>query len=344
MVALKKASDAPGLDLTAETPVPEMGPDDVLIRIVKAGICGTDRHIYEWDAWSRRRIKIGTTIGHEFVGVIAAVGADVQTVQVGQRVSGEGHIGCNRCEACRTGMAHVCDNVRIIGIDRDGTFAGYMSLPERNVWPIHASIPDNYAAIMDPLGNAVHTVMAANVSGRTVLVSGVGIIGLMAVPVARAAGASRVIAVDVNAARLDLARRLGADECLSAREEDWPERVKKLTDGRGVHVVLEMSGAQPAIRGSLEAMRNGGTMAVLGLPSGDVSLDLARHLIFKGATFLGINGRRMFETWYQMESLLLSGRVNLDPIITHVIPLKDYRRGFELMQAGEAIKVILEIG
>lgn len=342
MVAIRKLRGEPGLDLRSDTPVPQVGPREVLIRVTHAGICGTDRHIYEWDRWSQNRIRLGITTGHEFVGEVVQIGPAVQRTTVGRRVCVEGHVGCQVCEPCRTGNGHICESVRILGIDCDGGFAQYVAAPEENIWHVHPEIRDEVAAIFDPLGNAVHTVMTAGVSGQTVLITGVGIIGLMAVSVAKAAGASRIYATDVDPARLRVARQLGADEVFNAKDDFIPQ-IRKATGGLGVHVLLEMSGNAQAIRNGLEAMRGGGRAALLGIPSNDVPLDLPRHVIFKGATILGINGRRMFETWYQMENLLLSGRLNLEPIITHVIPMAEFESGFKMMQSGEAIKVVLKI-
>lgn len=343
MFALKKEFDAPGLTFRDDVAIPAIGPRDVLVAVTHAGVCGTDRHIYEWDAWSRSRVPLGTTTGHEFVGRVVAVGAAVRRANAGDRVSAEGHIGCGRCEFCRTGEGHICDEVSIIGIDRDGCFAQYVAVPEENVWPVHPSIPDRYAAILDPLGNAVHTVFAAGVSGKSVLVTGAGIIGLMAVDVARAAGATRVFAVDINPKRLDDALSLGADEVFDARDESWPAQLKKLTGGLGPHALLEMSGAPSAIRQGFAALRNGGTAAMLGLPSAPVAIDWAKDVIFKGITIVGVNGRRMFDTWYKAESLLLSGKLDLTPIVTHQFGLSRFEEGFRLMQSGEAVKVVLEV-
>lgn len=343
MLAIKKNHAQPGLDWCPHTPVPAIGPGDVLVAVTHAGICGTDRHIYEWDAWSASRVPIGTTVGHEFVGQVVARGDAVTRVHLGDRVSAEGHIGCGICEPCRTGNGHICEKVDILGIDRDGCFAQYVAIPQENVWPVHPDIPNHVAAVLDPLGNAMHTVMAAGVSGRSVLITGVGIIGLMAVTIARAAGAGTILVTDVDPKRLALAKQLGADHTFDARDEDWPAQVRKLTHNQGPQVLLEMSGHGKAIHQGFTALRNGGTAALLGLPAGPIELDLPNDIIFKGATVLGINGRRMFETWYQMESFLLSGRLNLEPIITHQIPMKDFDRGIKMMQSGEAIKVVLEI-
>ncbi len=345
MRALFKHHAGPELRLNPAKPVPEPGPRDVLIRVTKAGICGTDRHIWEWDAWAASRIPVGITTGHEFVGVIEKVGSAVTRYQPGLRVSAEGHISPGIGYNARTGNGHIATDMKILGVDRDGCFADYVCVPEENVWPVHPSIPDKVAAVMDPLGNAVHTVMAAGVSARTVLVSGVGIIGLMAVTVAKAAGASRIFVTDVDPKRLVLARRLGAVEAYDARQgTGWIEHVRAQTRGDGPDVLLEMSGAPAAIDAGFTALRMGGTAAVLGIPARPITFDLSNYVVFKGATVLGINGRRMFETWYQMEALLLSGRLELDEIITHEIPMEEFARGFQLMQNGEGIKIVMDIG
>ena len=342
MPAIRKLANAPGLNWCPEIAIPEYGPRDVLIAVTHAGICGTDRHIYEWDPWSQRRVKVGITTGHEFVGRVVRIGDAVNRTKIGQRVSAEGHVGCGSCEQCRTGHGHICDRVDIIGIDTNGCFAQFVTVPEENVWPVHPDIPDKIAAVFDPLGNAVHTVMSAGVSGKTVLITGVGIIGLMAVTVARAAGAGKILVTDVDERRLQLARKLGADEAYYAKDS-WTDKVRVATGGSGPHVLLEMSGNAGAIRDGFSALRNGGTAAMLGIPGDDISFDLTNGVIFKGATVLGINGRKMFETWYQMENLILSGRLQLDPIITHVIDMSDYEKGFHMMQSGEAIKVVMKM-
>ncbi|HAN98740.1 MAG TPA: L-threonine 3-dehydrogenase, partial [Planctomycetaceae bacterium] len=322
--------------------VPEIGPNDVLIKVRKTAICGTDVHIYNWDQWAQKTVPVPMVTGHEFVGTVSDFGAAVTEYKLGQRVSGEGHIVCGHCRNCRVTRGHLCRNTKGVGVNRPGSFGEYVAIPQHNVVPIPDDIPDEVAAIFDPLGNAVHTVMSAGVSGRSVLITGVGIIGLMAVTVARAAGAGRILVTDVDPRRLALAKELGADEAYSAKE-DWVADARRATHGQGPQVLLEMSGNAKAIRQGFAALRNGGTAALLGIPGDEVSFDLANDIIFKGATVLGINGRRMFETWYQMESFLLSGRLDLEPIVTHRIPMTDYLRGFRMMQSGEAIKVVLEI-
>jgi threonine 3-dehydrogenase len=343
MLAIKKIHPAPGLTLSPNTPVPSLGPRDCLIAPTHVGICGTDRHIYEWDPWSASRVPLGITVGHEFVGRVAAVGNAVTSIQLHQRVCAEGHIGCGRCEPCRTGKAHICQHVAVLGIDIDGCFAQYVRIPEQNIWPVHPDIPDPIAAILDPLGNAMHTVMAAHVSGKSVLITGVGIIGLMAVTIAHAAGAGQILVTDPNPRRLKLAQDLGADFAFSAHDDNWPHHARQITHDQGPQVLLEMSGQPAAIRQGFSALRNGGTAALLGLPAQPVELDLPNDIIFKGATVLGINGRRMWETWYQVESFLLSGRLNLQPIITHQLPMQQFDHAIKLMQTGDAIKVILQV-
>lgn len=360
MRSLIKHHAGPELQLTTR-PIPEPGPRDVLIKVKKVGICGTDRHIWEWDAWAASRIPVGIITGHEFVGEIVKVGSAVTKYAPGLRVSAEGHISPGTGYNARTGNAHIAESMQILGVDRDGCFAEYVCIPEENVWPVHPSIPDKVAAVLDPLGNAVHTVMAANVSAKTVLITGVGIIGLMAVTVAKAAGASRIFVTDVNAKRLELAKKLGATEAYNTyvppppREPtggphahhlgtpEWIKDIRKATRGDGPDVLLEMSGHPAAISDGFSALRMGGTAALLGIPSMPFTFDLTNHIVFKASTVLGINGRKMFETWYQMESLLLSGRLELDEIITHEVPMADFAKGFRLMQTGEGIKIVMNV-
>ena len=343
MRALRKTAAAPGFTLE-HIAIPSIGPSDVLIRVKTVGLCGTDFHIYSWDHWAQRRVHPPLTIGHEFAGEVAAIGSAVRAVQVGDRVSAEGHIACGVCRLCRTGQAHICERVAIIGVDVDGAFADYISMPESNVWKLDPSIPDTWAAVFDPLGNAVHTVMAADVSVKTVAITGVGSIGLMAIPVARAAGAATVFAIDVNPQKLALAARVGADATFLATQPDLVADIVARTGGDGVDVLLEMSGQGSAIDSGLAMVRNGGVAALLGIPSDDIEINLAERIIFKGLTVLGINGRRMFETWYQTQSLVTTGRVDLTPIITHELPFEEFDRAFALMQSGEAAKIVLTLG
>ncbi len=343
MRALVKATAAPGFELR-QVPIPEIGPRDVLIKVRKAAVCGTDVHIYEWDPWAAGRVHPGTVIGHEFMGEVAAVGDAVTSIAVGDRVSGEGHIGCGQCYACRTGQGHICDRVDIIGIDVDGCFADYVRLPDTNVWKLHGSISDTIGAIHDPLGNAMHTVMVDDVSGQSVLVVGAGPVGLMITTIARAAGAIDIVTLDVNPKRLALATGMGADAAFDPRESGIEQTLLARTrGGRGFDVMLEASGNPSGIALGIKLLRSGGWAALLGIPSRDVSFNLANDVIFKGVTLHGVNGRRMYETWYQVESFLLHGRIDPSPVITHTLPMEDYARAFDLLRTGDAIKIVLDV-
>ncbi len=350
MRALVKHHAGPELQLVergmpvGSTGIPgEPGPNEVLIRVHKAGVCGTDRHIWEWDDWAASRVPVGIITGHEFVGVVVKAGSVVTSCKPGDRVSAEGHISLVPDFNSRTGNAHIARDMKILGVDMDGIFADYAMIPESNVWPVHPDIPDNIAAVFDPLGNAVHTVMEAGVSAKSVLITGTGIIGLMAVTVARAAGASHIFATDTDPRRRKLAKELGADEAFDPSDDSFMKAIDAHTPGDGVDVLLEMSGAPPAIDQGFRALRHGGTAALLGIPSRPFDFDLTNHVVFKGAKVLGINGRRMWDTWYQMEAMVLSGRLKLAPIITHELPLEQFAKAFGLMQSGEGIKVVLDL-
>ncbi len=343
MRALVKAEPRPGLVL-AEVPVPEPGPRDVLIRVQTAGICGTDLHIFEWDPWAAGRVHPGRVVGHEFMGRVAAVGAAVRSVRPGQRVSGEGHIGCGHCYCCRTGQGHICDRVDIIGIDVDGCFADYVRLPEENVWPLRDDVSDAVGAMHDPLGNAMHTVAVQPVSGLSVAVTGTGPVGLLCAAIARAHGALDIVALDVNPLRLELAREMGADAVFDPRDPAAAGAVlARTSDGRGVDVLLEASGSPEAIHLGLRLLRSGGRAALLGLPSRPVPLDLPDEVIFKGITIRGVNGRQMFETWYQVDAVLRSGRIHPERIVSHHLPLEAYGEAFDLLRRGEAVKILLDV-
>jgi threonine 3-dehydrogenase len=342
MRALVKERPGPGMTLR-EVPVPAIGPTDVLIRVLKAGICGTDLHIWNWDPWSQNRLRPPLVIGHEFMGVVAATGSAVKNVAVGERVSGEGHIADGTCFLCRTGQAHICAGVKVIGVDRDGCFADYIAMPESNVWKLDPRIPDEWAAIFDPLGNAVHTVTEGDVSLKTVLITGAGSIGLMSVAVAAAAGASKIIVTDPNRYKLDIAKKLGAHTVLEAAAADVRETIMKQTEGRGPDVLLEMSGNQIAFDFGLSVLRNGGRAAVLGIPSGKVTFDLAEHVVLKGVTVVGVFGRRMWETWYQMQSLVSLGRIDLKPIISHMVPFERFEECFTTLKRADAVKIVLDL-
>lgn len=343
MRALVKKEAGPGLSLV-EVPVPQVGPKDVLIAVEKVGVCGTDVHIYDWDAWASGRVKPGTIIGHEFMGRVVEVGPAVDAVKAGDRVSGEGHIGCGRCYSCRTGDAHICDRVDIIGIDVDGCFADFVRMPEENVWRLDPSVPDRVGAIFDPLGNAMHTVMRDDISGKTALVVGAGTIGLMIVGIAKAAGAIDVTALDTNPKKLELAKAMGADAVFDARDPDLIQRVIERTRGnRGVDVMLEASGSPQGIRTGIKCLRSGGWAALLGIPAEDVPFNLAEDVVFKGITIHGVNGRKMYETWYQVEDFLAHGKLDVEPLITHQLPLERFEEAFDLIKSGEAIKVVMDV-
>jgi threonine 3-dehydrogenase len=342
MPALVKREASAGIFLDS-VPRPAVGRDDVLIRIQKTGICGTDVHIYSWDEWAQSRVRPPFIVGHEFMGVVEDVGDGVKAFQPGQLVSGEGHIGCGVCYFCRTGQGHICRDVKIIGVDRDGCFAEYMCLPQSNVWKLRPEIPHEIAAILDPLGNAMHTVMAQPVAGKSLAIVGAGAIGLMACKIAQSAGALSVIVVEPSRHKRELALRLGAQCALDPSQDGWMDKFYAETpDGVGVDVVLEMSGAIPGIRNSLQLVRPGGDVALLGIPSTEVSLNLSGTIIFKSVTLRGINGRLMYETWYQCERFLLEHKLDITPIITHRLPFEKYEDAFAMLRRGDAVKVILE--
>lgn len=340
MRAVVKAAAGPGAEIR-EVSVPTAGRGELLLRVLRAGVCGTDLHIVEWDRWSQGRLHPPVTLGHEFVGEIVALGAGVTEFRLGERVSCESHIVCGHCIACRTGKGHVCENTRILGVDVNGGFAQYVVVPAANAWRAPANVPIEVAAVMEPLGNAVHTAFAGPLSACNIAITGCGPIGLFAIGVARAAGAARVFASDVSPYRLDLARRMQADAVIDVSQERFPERIAELTDGRGLDGVLEMSGNPQAMRDGLAALRNGGRMSLLGLPKEPFELDWNRLVIFKGVTLHGIIGRRMLETWYQMDNLLGSGRLDIRAAITHVMPMEKFAEAIALLRSGEAGKVVL---
>ena len=340
MQAVVKANAAPGIELR-EVPIPTPGPGEVLVRVQAASVCGTDLHIFNWDQWAQGRIHPPLIPGHEFSGAVAAVGRGVTTVREGDLVSAEMHVACGKCLQCRTGQAHICQHVRILGVDADGAFAGYAIIPESNIWKLSPSIPHDYASLLDPLGNAVHTVLAGPIAAKTVAVTGCGAIGLFSIAVAKACGAAKVFAMEVNAHRRSVAARMGADLALNPATDNVEEQILEATGGTGVDVLLEMSGHPDAIRLGFDLLRTGGRASLLGIPSQPFELDFARDIIFKGALVQGINGRKMFETWFQMEALLATGKLNLEPAITHRLKLSEFPLAMQLLQSGEAIKVLL---
>jgi threonine 3-dehydrogenase len=340
MQAVVKAKAAPGIELQ-EVPIPSPGPGQVLVKVQAASVCGTDLHIFNWDQWAQGRIHPPLIPGHEFAGVVAGNGRGVTTVKEGDLVSAEMHVACGKCMQCRIGEAHICQHVRILGVDEDGAFAEFAIIPETNIWKLSPSIPHEYASLLDPLGNAVHTVLSGPIAAQTVAVTGCGAIGLFSIAVAKACGAAKVFAVEVNDHRRAVAEKMGADVVLNPLTDNVVERIKDETNGTGVDVLLEMSGVATAIRTGFAALRTGGRASLLGIPSKPFELDFAKDIIFKGAIVLGINGRKMFETWFQMEALLATGKLNLEPVITHRLRLSEFEQAMELLRTGEAIKVVL---
>lgn len=341
MQAIVKEGRGPGLKVKA-VPKPAPGPGEVLIAVRHAGVCGTDLHIADWDPWAQGRIRPPLVVGHEFAGEIVATGEGVAELTPGQTVTAEGHLVCGHCLQCRTGNAHICRNTRIIGVDRDGAFAEFVVMPETNVLTLDG-IPTEVGAIMDPLGNAFHTVLTAEIPGSTVFVVGCGPIGCFAVGVARAAGAAKVIASDVNPKRLALAERMGAQVLINAARDDVVGVVLAETGGEGADVVCEMSGVPSALTQALRTVRMGGRVQLLGLPPGEVTLDLAGDVIFKGITLYGVIGRRMYETWNQMRRFLSTGMLDPRPVITHRFPLARIDEALAAIRSGDAGKVILEM-
>lgn len=341
MRALVKKAARAGFTL-ADVPVPDIRDDEVLIRVRRAGVCGTDVHIHEWDAWAAGRCRPPFTVGHEFAGDVAAVGRLVSDVAVGDRVTAEGHIVCGRCHLCRTGNSHVCPNTKIIGVDRDGCFADYIAMPATNVWHLDDDVAFEVGGIHDPMGNAFHTALhGTTMPGATVLVTGCGPIGLFAVGICRAAGASRIIASDVNQRRLALATTMGAHDAVTPGEAE--ATVRRATDGLGVDVVLEMSGVPAAVHQAFALVRAGGRVQMLGIPSRAMDIELASEIIFKGTTVYGVVGRRMYDTWIQMTQFLRSGQFDPRPVITHRFPLEAHAEAIAAIKSGDAGKVVFEV-
>lgn len=339
MRALVKESRGPGLVLQ-EVPVPEIGINDVLIRVLRTGICGTDVHIYEWDKWAEATIKPPLVIGHEFVGEIVAVGANVTDFFPGEIASGEGHVVCGRCRNCLAGRRHLCKDTQGIGVNRAGAFAEYIALPMTNVWHHRPGIALDVAAIFDPFGNAVHTALSFDVLGEDVLITGAGPIGIMAAAVVRHAGARFVVITDVNPYRLELAKRMGATLAVDIRTTSLDEVQGELGMQEGFDVGLEMSGNSQAFHDMIDSMAHGGKIAVLGIPAGQLDIDW-RKVIFNMLTIKGIYGREMYETWYKMTVMLQSG-LDISPVITHRFPFDQWEKGFDVMRSGQSGKVVLD--
>jgi threonine 3-dehydrogenase len=341
MRALVKAEAAKGLWLQ-DVPKPEPGPGDVLIKVHMASICGTDMHIWKWDDWAQKTVPVPLVVGHEYVGVIETVGKDVVEVKPGDRVSGEGHLPCGHCRNCLSGRAHICARTKGVGVNHPGAFADYLVIPEANVRPVPDQIPDEIAAILDPLGNAVHTALAFDLVGEDVLITGAGPIGLMAAAVCRHAGARHIVVTDLNDERLALAESMGATRGVRADRESLDDVMKDLGMKEGFDVGLEMSGAAPALDAMIHAVICGAKVALLGLFGSKPEVDL-NTAIFKGISFEGIYGRKMYETWHKMLAMLESG-LDVSPVISHRLAFEDYAKGFEAIAQGHACKVVLDLG
>ncbi|MFO7304912.1 MAG: L-threonine 3-dehydrogenase [Gammaproteobacteria bacterium] len=341
MHALVKQRRAPGIELL-DIPRPTVGPNDVLIRVKRSAICGTDMHIYNWDAWAQKTIPVPMAIGHEYCGEIVEIGSEVTGFATGDRVSGEGHITCGYCRNCRAGRRHLCRNTLGVGVNRPGAFAEYIAIPAFNAFKLPDAIDDEIAAILDPLGNAVHTALAFDVVGEDVLITGAGPIGLMATAIVRFIGARNVVITDVNDLRLQLARQMGATLALNVTRDSLDDAMKALGMREGFDVGLEMSGNASALREMLRTMHHGGSIAMLGIPPTEVAIDW-NEVILKGLTIKGIYGRQMFETWYKMAALLQSG-LDVRRVITHRLPYTEYQQAFDIMARGDAAKIVLSWG
>ena len=338
MKALVKLRPEKGIWME-DIPIPTIGVNDVLIKIKKTAICGTDFHIYKWDDWSQKTIKTPMTIGHEYVGEIVDMGSGVENLVIGDRVTGEGHIACGHCRNCRRGKLHVCENVIGIGVNRDGAFAEYLSLPASNVVKLDPRISDEYAAIMDPFGNAAHTALTFPVVGEDVLITGAGLIGNMAAAICRFAGARYIVVSDMSEYRLEIAKKMGATLTVNLSKGETIEKAKKDLGMRGFDVGLEMSGAPSAFRSMIENMYNGSKIALLGILPNSTTVDW-NTIIFKALTLKGVYGREMWETWYKMEQMIISG-IDLSPMITHRYSIDEFQKGFDVMESGQCGKVIL---
>jgi threonine 3-dehydrogenase len=339
MKALAKLERGPGLTMT-DVAKPVVGHNDVLIRIKKTAICGTDIHIWKWDDWAQKTIPVPMHVGHEYVGEIVEIGQEVRGFAIGDRVSGEGHITCGYCRNCRAGRRHLCRNTVGVGVNVPGAFAEYLSLPAVNAFKIPDNISDDLASIFDPFGNATHTALSFNLVGEDVLITGAGPIGIMAVAICRHVGARHVVITDVNDYRLDLATKMGATRAVNVSKDRLKDVMDDLGMQEGFDVGLEMSGVPSAFRDMLNVMNHGGKVALLGIPPADTAIDW-NQVIFKGLEIKGIYGREMFETWYKMVSMLQSG-LDLSPILTHHFPVSEFKTGFETMLSGQSGKVILD--
>lgn len=341
MHAIVKAGEGPGVEWR-RVPVPDPGPEEVLVRVTASAVCGTDLHIAQWNAWARNAgIRLPLVMGHEFCGEVVGTGSRVRALKPGAYVAGETHLPCGACYQCRNGLQHICGNLKLFGIHRDGCFAEYATIPEQCAYPVPATIPPRIAAMLEPLGTSLRAVLEMDVSGGSVVVIGCGPIGLFAIASARALGASRIIGLDVREERLGLARKVGCGLMLDPLHTDVTARVLEATDGVGADAIIEASGNAAALESAFRFLRKGGRCALIGLPSVPVRLNLGPDVIFKEATIVGIHGREMFRTWTRMQELLSSGLLNVDPVATHEMPLSEAAEGLALLERGEGGKVIL---
>jgi len=338
MKALIKKYDKPGIWID-EVPVPEIGINDVLIKIKKTSICGTDIHIYNWDDWAKKTIPVPMVTGHEYVGTVEAIGSNVQDVKIGELVSGEGHIVCGHCRNCRAGRRHLCPNTKGVGVNRPGCFAEYLSIPVSNIWQADAKIPTDTLSIFDPFGNATHTALSFDLLGEDVLITGAGPIGIMAAAICRHAGARYVVITDMNPYRLELAKKMNVTEAVDVTKENLQDVMKRIGMKEGFDVGLEMSGSPKALNSMIDVMSHGGKLALLGILPANAGVDWEK-IVFNGLNIKGIYGREMFETWYKMQVMIQSG-LDISPIITHRFPIEQYQEGFELMKSGNSVKIIL---
>lgn len=342
MKAIAKTKRKKGMELI-NAPTPQIGLRDVLIKVTLASICGTDVHICDWTHWARQRLTPPRIIGHEFVGIVEKIGNEVTHVEVGDRISAESHISCGHCYQCSNGCSEVCRNLKLLGVDYDGALSEYLVLPEHVLWKNDPNIPDRWATIQEPFGNAIDTVMAEDVSAKTVLILGAGPIGLFATGIARASGASLIIVSDPNNYRLTISKKMGAHMALNPEKKDITSLILDATNNNGVDVVLEFSGNNQALNQGLEVITPGGRISILGIYEKHVSIDFNKEVIFKKIRIYGITGRKVFASWHKTSRFLSSGIVNPDPILTHQLPLKDYEKGIKLMREGKCGKVILEV-
>jgi threonine 3-dehydrogenase len=340
MKAVIKPAPGPGLEVT-QRPIPSIEADEVLVKVRAASICGTDLHIYRWDPWAASRLKPPLIVGHEVCGEVVDRGAMVRSPEIGDFVSLESHVICNTCAFCRTGQGHICENSRLIGVDRDGGFAEYIAIAAQNAWPNPPDLPLEIAVLQENFGNAVHAAFAFDLRAKKVLVTGCGPVGLMTIATARAIGARAIYASDISRYRLDFALKMGADLAMHATEDPLVETVRQATDGEGVDVLLEMSGAPSAIDQGFGLLKPGGDAALLGVAPGEFVFDWNHHIVFKGAQVLGITGRRLWQTWYQARGLVRSGAVDLSSMVTHHFKLEEFDKAFEAMASGQSGKVML---